>query len=77
MQCPECEKLWRVYAYATRQHLEVIKAHEEAAVGDDIHKMQVIEEALRGAEEWRHLSRKAVREHEATHDTEKKAATQN
>jgi len=46
--------------------MEVIKAQEEAALSDDINRMQEIEEALRGAAEWRDMARQAIKNHEAT-----------
>ena len=75
MDCPECDRLWRTYAFATRQHLQIIKAQEEAALSDDIERMMEVEEALRAAEEWRVLARKAVRDHERAAHPEKKSAT--
>ena len=69
--CPVCNELWRVYAFATRQHLDVMRAQEVAAMADDIERMMEIEEALQAAEEWRILARKAVRDHErAEHKNE-------
>ena len=72
MDCSECDRLWRTYPFATRQHLQIIKAQEEAALSDDIERMMEVEEALRAAEEWRGLARKAVRDHERAAHPEKK-----
>ena len=65
--CPECDKLWRVYAYATRQHLEIMSAQEAAAMADDHRRMMEVEKAVQAAEEWRIIAREAVRDHEAEH----------
>ena len=74
MDCPECDRLWRTYAFATRQHLDIIREHEEAIRSDDMERLRSVEEALRGAEEWRTLARKAVLEHDALHRKEKSGA---
>ena len=69
-ECPMCDELWRVYAFATRQHLEILKAQEAAAMADDHRRMMDVEEAVRAAEEWRQLAREAVRSHESEHEDE-------
>ncbi len=74
--CVECNRLWWLYAYTTRQHLEIIRAQDEYAPrSDDIEKMLPTEEALRGAEEWRSLARKALNDHETATHGQKKSHT--
>jgi hypothetical protein len=65
--CPECERLWQVYAVATRKHLDAILAKEAAAQTDGIGKMKILEQDGVEATQWWALARKAVRDHAATH----------
>jgi len=67
--CAECLRLWWLYAYATRQHIEIIQAWEKYSPrSDDAEKWLARQDALQGAEEWRAVARKALNDHEtATH----------
>jgi hypothetical protein len=65
--CPECERLWQVYAVATRKHLDAILAKEGATQTDDIGEMKILEQEAVEATQWWTLARKAVRDHAATH----------
>jgi hypothetical protein len=65
MDCPECNRLWRAYAKATRRHLTAVRAFEAAAESEDILTMRAME--VQGAElaANRRLARRAIGEHEA------------
>ena len=65
--CSECDRLWRVYADATRQHVESVNAEVEAAKTDDITQMKALKTAQEGAVERRELARLQVKSHGATH----------
>jgi hypothetical protein len=75
MNCPECDRVWRAYAEATRRHNESIRAQEAAAASDGMESMKVLEETIRLAEQKRSLARDAVRGHDSSH-SETKAAPQ-
>lgn len=66
--CAECDRLWRTYAYATRQHVDIIKVRESAAPGGDVGIRMRLEEAIEGAAEWRELARMQVKLHEDAHE---------
>jgi hypothetical protein len=66
--CPECERLWKIYVLATRQHLDAAVAKETA---DGIEKMKILEHQAVEAAQWRMLARKAVKDHAAEHAGEK------
>jgi hypothetical protein len=65
--CPECERLWQVYAVATRKHLDAILEKEAATQTDYIGKMKILEQEAVETTQWWALARKAVRDHAATH----------
>jgi hypothetical protein len=65
--CPECERLWQVYAVATRKNLDTILEKEAAAQTNDMGKMKILEQEAVEATQWWALARKAVRDHAATH----------
>jgi hypothetical protein len=65
--CRECERLWQVYAVATRKHLDTILEKEAATQTDDIGKLTILEQEAVEATQWWALARKAVRDHAATH----------
>ena len=65
--CPECERLWRVYAINTRKYLDVTLAEGAAAQTDDIPKVRILEEEALDAAKRRELARRDVRDHAATH----------
>ena len=67
MECAECDRLWRVYADSTRQHIELVNAEVEAAKTDDITQVRALQIALQGAVERRELARAQVKSHGATH----------
>jgi len=65
--CPECERLWKVYALNTRKYLDVTLAEGAAAQTDDIANVRILEEEALEAAKLRELARQAVRDHAATH----------
>ena len=65
--CQECDRLWRVYVNAIRQHVESVDAGVEATKTDDIARMKALQTALQGAVERRELARSQLKSHEATH----------
>src|ERR1700730_16447258 len=58
--CPECDRVWRVYALATRQALDAILAKEASTQREDIGKMKVLEDKVLEAAQWQAIARKAV-----------------
>jgi hypothetical protein len=66
-ECPECERLWKIYVLATRQHLDATVAKETARPTDGIEKMKILEHQAVEAAQWRMLARKAVKDHAAEH----------
>jgi hypothetical protein len=69
--CPECERLWKVYALNTRKYLDATRAEEAAAATDNVEKLKILEDEALEAAERRELARKAVRNHAATHAGQK------
>jgi hypothetical protein len=65
--CPECERLWKIYVLATRQHLDATVAKETTWQTDGIEKMKTLEHQAVEAGQWRMLARKAVKDHAAEH----------
>ena len=65
--CPECDRLWKVYALNTRKYLDVTLAEGAAAQTDNIAKVRILEEEALEAAKRRELARRAVRNHAATH----------
>ena len=57
MDCANCDWLWRTYAFATKQHVDLIRPQEQAAVSEDIEKMKSLEERVGSALERRELAR--------------------
>jgi len=69
--CPECDRVWKAYALATRKNLDAFLATKASTQTRDIEKMKILEhKALEAAQLWA-LARKAVRDHAATHAGEK------
>jgi len=65
--CPECDRVWEAYAFATRKYLSAILTKEASTQIDDVGKMKIIaDEAIGAAQGWA-LARKAVRDHAAKH----------
>jgi transcriptional regulator NrdR family protein len=62
--CPECERVWNAYAFATRQDLDAVLAKETSTQPE---KTKILEDAVKEAAQWRDLARQAVRDHAATH----------
>jgi hypothetical protein len=67
MACSECDRVWRTYAHATRQHIQALQAQEAAALNRDLAKLTDFEGAVLAAAESRERARQAVNEHEAIH----------
>jgi hypothetical protein len=65
--CPECERLWKIYVLATRQHLDATVAKETARLTDGIEEMKILEHQAVEAAQWRMIARKAVKDHAAEH----------
>ena len=72
MRCPECDRLWKLYAYTTRQQIEVINAHLDAKQKASVRQKRLLAAALQGAAEWREIAKAAVVEHETAHLNEAK-----
>jgi len=69
--CPECNRLWKVYALATRKSLDAIMTKEAAAQYHDVAGVKILHEKALEATQWWELARKAIRDHVATHAGEK------
>jgi hypothetical protein len=68
--CPECKRLWKVYALATRKSLDAIMAKDAAAQQHDVATTKILHDKALEATQWWELARKAIRDHAATHTGE-------
>ena len=66
-QCRECDRLWHEYADAVKGYLKIAGNRQVAQIGQDSAALAAIEPLHRDALERRAHTRKAFREHYATH----------
>src|SRR5579859_7511578 len=72
-KCPECVRLWKVYAVATRKFLDAILAQEDSEARRGIDQIDFLKDQALEATQWRELARKAIRDHAATHANRRRA----
>lgn len=73
--CEECQRLWRVYALATFEHIRLDSKLRLYALEHDIEKIQKLTFLVESAEVARAVGREAVRKHEAAAHPEAETAT--
>jgi hypothetical protein len=71
--CRECDRLWHEYAEAVRAALKIAGNRQIAEIGQDSAALAAIEPLYLEALDRRILTRKAVRDHAATHRKVKSA----
>jgi hypothetical protein len=73
--CAECDRLWREYANATIAHVKAENNLKTAALRHDTEAIIQITLVTEQAFSVRENLREAIREHEAIHGKEERAAT--
>ena len=65
--CPECNRLWRAYAFATNVDIKLNGQVKMAALTHDPELSEQLAPISEAANHERELLRQQIREHEATH----------
>ena len=63
--CPECERLWQDYGYATHHHIAIIGKRRIAQLQRNKESERDLDAKVKAAEKARKAARNAIREHEA------------
>jgi hypothetical protein len=63
MPCPRCDELWRAYAAATVEHVNLLSSQEMAATMLELESFQTLEARVLEAEARRAATRQAVNQH--------------
>jgi hypothetical protein len=63
MACARCNELWRAYAAATVEHVNLLSSQEMAATLRDVESFQTLEARVLEAEARRAAARQAVNQH--------------
>ena len=66
--CPECNRLWRDYAFATNADIKLNGEVKLAALSQDPGLSEQLAPASGAAAEDRESLRQQIKEHEASHD---------
>ena len=66
--CPECNRLWREYAFATNADIKLNGQVKMAALTHDPELSEQLAPASDAATHERESLREQIKEHEATHD---------
>ena len=65
MTCPECIRLWRSYAKATTDHVNLLNEQTQAAAAGDVRRLAELELLITHAESNRHEAKASIRYHES------------
>ena len=66
--CIECNRIWREYSEATMAHLKVVSQYQVAMIEQNSDVLAALEPVLHECAEKRVLMRRAVMDHESTHN---------
>ena len=66
--CPECNRLWREFAFATNEDIKLDGQMKMAALRYDPGLSDVLAPASEAAAQNRESLRQQIKEHEATHE---------
>ena len=69
--CSECDRMWRQYAFATAEHLTLIRKREAAIAADDPETEAMLAAEIAPAERRRQRCREDIRVHEAEQHAER------
>jgi hypothetical protein len=69
--CPTCKRLWEEFSEATKAHLAILSKIQIAQIEQNSSVLKELEPLNTSAVERRCKARMAVKEHEATHQSEK------
>ena len=66
--CPECNRLWRQYAFATNADIKLNGQVKLAALSHDVGLSEQLAPVSEGATQERESLRQQIKNHEASHD---------